>query len=96
MNTAVTVTAPLATSAAIVAHEQSITASSRESDMTDEEYTAQVNEVLEGVHPVLASALRMNAYDHGHSSGREEALGILQGLVYDFRKVNDVMLNGDL
>lgn len=60
--------------------------------MTSEEYEAQQQEALEGVHPVLANVLRMRAYDSGHSAGYGEVLGILQGLVYDFRDVNDLLM----
>ena len=60
--------------------------------MTPEEYNVQEKEVLEGVHPALANVLRMQAYDRGHSCGHDEVLGILQGLVYEFRKVNELLV----
>lgn len=62
--------------------------------MTPEEYNAQEDEALEGFHPKLAIVLRMQAYDRGHSSGHGEVLGILQGLVYEFREVNALLMKG--
>jgi hypothetical protein len=63
--------------------------------MTYEEYEEKVASLVaeENIHPVLLGALRSQAYDRGHSSGYEECYGILRGLVYDFQKVNDALLN---
>jgi hypothetical protein len=60
--------------------------------MNNDDFNTKEEELLQGFHPVLASTLRMQAYDRGHSSGNSEVIAILEGLVHDFRQVNSLLI----
>ena len=51
------------------------------SAMTEAEYDQECDEILTDVPEEFHSVLRDMAYDRGHSSGREEVVGILRDLV---------------
>ena len=53
--------------------------------MTDEEYAKKQEELLEDIPKEFHSALSSMAYEDGHSSGYEECINILHGLVSDLK-----------
>jgi len=53
--------------------------------MTDEEFTKQQDEILSKLPEEFKGALSYMAYERGHSSGKEEVIGILKELVSDLQ-----------
>ena len=57
------------------------------SAMTAEEFSIKQAELLKSLPEEFHSFVRYYAYEHGHSSGYEEVLGIVQSLVYELEPV---------
>ena len=56
------------------------------------DYEKRQKELLEGIHPSLASVLSSLAWQRGHASGEEEVLMILAELIFEFREVNNILI----
>jgi len=60
--------------------------------MTPEQFNAKQQDLLQGVHPVLASALSWTAYERGHAYGYENVLSILSESIGTFAAVNKLLM----
>ncbi len=55
--------------------------------MTEAEYEAELRDLLEDVPFEFLSYVSSEAYDRGHSEGREQVIQIAQSMVYNLRPV---------
>jgi hypothetical protein len=60
--------------------------------ISGEDFAKKQEELLSSFHPILAKALRIKAYEDGHSAGMDEVLIHLAGLVSDFEEVNSILM----
>jgi len=54
--------------------------------MTSEEFNVKQDELLSELPEEFRSFVSSYAYDHGHSAGYEEVIGIMSGLVSDLKE----------
>ena len=54
--------------------------------MTDDDYTRELAEALDGLPIEFAEFVSAKAYDDGHSAGYEEVVSLARGMAYNLKK----------
>lgn len=57
--------------------------------MTDDDYTRELAEALDGLPPEFAAFVSEKAYDDGHSAGYEEVVSLARGMAYSLKQAVD-------